>query len=85
MQLKINYNANQNGYSLESVFDATATNDAEALGYATTVLFKSAEFLAQYCMKRPDLEERIKKGIGKAVGEMQNNPNWPFDTTIVTD
>lgn len=83
MQLKIDYKADTKGYELIAELDANAEKDAEALGYAVMVLFEAAKFLSDYAKTLP--EDRVKLGVGKALSELQQNPNWPFDITVTFD
>ena len=88
MKLTIEFNGNQQKFSLQQDLSVDIETDAEALGYAAMVCFKSAEVLADYARKaNPKYQPRINVGIAYADNEQkkENNPIWPFQKMITED
>ncbi len=88
MNVKINYNGDTKGYSLEMEVSLDVENSAEAIGYFTAVLHSSALRLSKLMeAANPKYHARMSIGVLKAQKEQENtqNINWPFDTFIVED
>lgn len=90
MKLKMDYTGDRKGFNLAIDMDINIEEDAEALGYATSVIFEAAQRLSELMKKaNPKYLERLAKGVDFSVQEMNRelplNPHYPFTTFCLTD
>lgn len=86
MKLELIYNTDKKGYNLEADLHAEIKDDAEALGYITTVFAEASKFFIKLSSEaKPELLQRIDVGIRLAEEEKKKNKAFPFDKLTIIE
>jgi hypothetical protein len=86
MKILFEITGNQKGFQRQLELDLDRDTDIETLGYTYTSLERLLIFISKV-IKDLDPEElqRLSIGVNQAESEARDNPNWPFEKTMIKE